>query len=276
MSDDTPQNEVENVISEDVAEEASTESEAPAGADVTEASAPLTINDLKTGMAFDGKVKSIDLYGAFVDIGVGKDGLLHISQLGKSNVRNVEDVLKPGEIVTVYVLKVDAPNQRIALSTQKPPENPISTIRQGDIVTGKVVRIETFGAFVDIGAERPGMIHVSELAKDFIQSPEDVVQIDQEIQAKVIKINKKKKQIDLSIKALEEDQSPAETSSAAATAQADDEPMPTAMELALRRAMQDSDGDESDKAKNAKKSAGTKNKRALNDALMRTLKQQGN
>lgn len=137
--------------------------------------APGSISELEAGMEVPGTVKRIELYGAFVDIGVGTDGLLHISQLGKPNVRNVEDVVKVGETVSVYVLKVEQENNRIALSLVKPPAVSWDDMKIGDAVNGKVVRLEKFGVFIDIGAERPGMIHVSELASGFVNSPSDVV-----------------------------------------------------------------------------------------------------
>src|SRR5215475_9870306 len=124
---------------------------------------PSSINELEVGMELQGTVKRIELFGAFVDIGIGHDGLLHISQLGRANVRNVEDVVKPGEQITVYVLKVEPETNRIALSLVKPPAMSWDDIKEGSTVTGTVVRLENFGVFVDIGAERPGMIHVSEL-----------------------------------------------------------------------------------------------------------------
>jgi ribosomal protein S1 len=120
--------------------------------------------DLTVGMERKGKVKAIELYGAFVDIGTGQDALLHVSQLGKPNVRNVEDVVKAGEEITVYVLKVDKDNGRVALSLVKPPTVAWDDLQVGQSLTGKVTRIEKFGAFIDVGAERPAMIHVSELS----------------------------------------------------------------------------------------------------------------
>jgi predicted RNA-binding protein with RPS1 domain len=101
------------------------------------------------------------------------------------------------------------------------------------VLTGKVVRVERFGAFVDVGAERPGMVHVSEMATGYVNSPQEVVKIGDDVQVKVIKVNRKKKQIDLSMKALEEPVAPP-----AASPEEDDGDPPTAMELALRRAMQ--------------------------------------
>jgi predicted RNA-binding protein with RPS1 domain len=197
--------------------------------------------------------------------------MLHISQLGKSNVRNVEDVVKKGETVTVYVLKVEPNSGRIALSLEKPPEKPISDLRVGDEVTGTVVRLESFGAFVDIGAERPGMIHVSELATDYIQKPDDVVNVGDEVKAKVIKVNRKKRQIDLSIKALEEEQI---RETVAVADEGEDENMPTAMELALRRAMQDASDEtaQSSEGGKGKQRDSRRKKQALEDALSRTLK----
>lgn len=206
---------------------------APAAQPVS-TSAPRSIDDLAVSMAVQGKIKRIELYGAFVDIGIGTDGLLHISQLGKPDVRNVEDVVKTGETVTVYILKVDKQAGRIALSLEKPAAVSWDTIREGDSVVGKVVRVEQFGVFVDFGAERPGMIHVSELASGYVNSPEDVVKMGDEVTAQVIKVNRKKKRIDLSIKKLEEK----DNARAVAEVAQDDVPQMTAMELAMRRAMQ--------------------------------------
>ncbi|MCK6578208.1 MAG: S1 RNA-binding domain-containing protein [Anaerolineae bacterium] len=200
----------------------------------TMVAAPTSIADLAVAMELQGKVKRIELFGAFVDVGVGVDGLLHISQLGKPNVRNVEDVVKTGETVTVYVLRVDPEAKRIALSLEKPALLSWDNIREGEIVTGTVVRVEPFGVFIEFGAERPGMIHVSELAAGYVNSPEDVVKLNQEVQAQVIKVNRKKKRIDLSIKKLEEK----DNARAVAEVAAADEPVMTAMEMALRRAMQ--------------------------------------
>ncbi|MBI1259381.1 MAG: S1 RNA-binding domain-containing protein [Chloroflexi bacterium] len=198
---------------------------------------PSSIDELEVGMELQGTVKRIELFGAFVDIGIGHDGLLHISQLGRPNVRNVEDVVKAGEQITVYILKVEQDTGRIALSLVKPPAMPWDDIKEGSTVTGTVVRMENFGVFVDIGAERPGMIHVSELASGYVNSPSDVVKVGDPVTAQVIKVNRKKRRIDLSLKALEQAEV-AVAKAAVAADEAEEEYQPTAMELALRRAME--------------------------------------
>jgi small subunit ribosomal protein S1 len=194
---------------------------------------PASIEALEPGMELRGTVKRIELYGAFVDIGVGQDGLLHISQLGKPNVRNVEDVVKAGEEITVYVLKVEKDTGRIALSLSRPPAKTWDDLKEGDVVAGTVVRLENFGVFVDIGAERPGMIHVSELASGFVNSPSDVVKVGDQVNARIIKINRKKKRIDLSLKAMEERETRVEV-----VEEQEEEDMPTAMELEIRKWME--------------------------------------
>lgn len=229
------------------------------------AAAPTSVDQLIPGMEVRGTVKRIELYGAFVDIGVGQDGLLHVSQLGKPNVRNVEDVVKAGQEISVYVLRVEPEARRIALSLEKPAAVSWDDLQEGMQVTGTVVRMEKFGVFVDIGAERPGMIHVSELANGFVNSPSDVVKVGEQVNARIIKLNRKKRRIDMSLKEQEEQvQVPIEP---------EDENIPTAMELALRRAMEGKGGDEAAAAKPSKQNKADKRAREMDDILSRTLKE---
>src|SRR5215475_11614754 len=194
-----------------------------------EATPVQSIQDLKPKMELRGKVKKIELYGAFIDLGIGTDGLLHISQLSNQRVKNVNDVVKEGDEVTVWVRNVDVAQGRIDLTMVEPPAHTWNEVQVGQVLTGTVTRVEKFGAFVDVGAERPGMVHVSELASGYVGSPQEVVKVGQEVQVKVIKVNAKKKQIDLSMKALEEPVTMPKDD--------DNEAVPTAMELALRNAM---------------------------------------
>ncbi len=196
--------------------------------------APKSLGDLVPRQEVKGTVKRLELYGAFVDIGIGQDALLHISQLGKANVRNVEDVVKAGEEITAYVLKVDKDAGRVALSLVKPPAVTWDDIQEGMVLRGTITRLESYGAFVDVGAERDAMVHVSELSSGFVNSPSDVVKVGDVVEGRVIKVNRKKRQIDMSLKAAE-----APVAAQMAAADDDDGDIPTAMELALRQAMDD-------------------------------------
>lgn len=198
----------------------------------TENAAPLSFDNIVPKMELRGTVKKIELFGALVDIGVGRPGLLHISQISEEHIKNVSDVLNEGDEVTVWVQEVDRKKGRVSLTMMKPPAVSWSEIASGNVYTGTVVRVEKFGAFVDIGAERPGLVHVSELAKGYVGDPSDVVTMGDEVQVKIIGVNRRKKQIDLSIRAVE-DQVKEEI-------EEEEESLPTAMELALRRAMEDS------------------------------------
>ncbi len=205
-------------------------------------SQPTTISDLKVGMQLQATVKAIELYGAFVDIGIGSDALLHISQFGKP-IKNVEDAAKVGDKLTVYIVKVDGENKRIAVSLVKPATVTWDDVNEGVTFSGQVVRVESYGAFVDIGAERPGMVHISELAEGFVRNASDVVKVGDSVTARVLKVNKKKKQIDLSLKAHEEPR-------VRIVELEEEEPMQTAFAAAFQKAMK---GNAS--AKNAAKHA---------------------
>ena len=148
-----------------------------------------------------GKVLKTTLAGALVDVGQNVPGVIHISQLSPDSINKVEDVVKEGQSVEVWVRRVK--KDRIELTMIQPLALEWKEIEPDMVVKGKVVRLETYGAFFDIGAERPGMIHVSELAHGFVKTPGEVVKEGDEVEAKVLEVNRKKKQIKLSIKALE-------------------------------------------------------------------------
>lgn len=235
--------------------------------DVT-SNAPRTVGELVPKLELRGTVKRIELFGAFVDIGIGQDALLHISQLGKANVRNVEDVVKTGDEITVYVLKVDPNAGRVALSLVKPPDVTWDDLREGNIVTGTIVRVENFGVFVDIGAERPGMIHVSELSNNYVSSASDVAKVGDVVQARIIKVDRKGRKIDLSLKAAEEPvQLPPD--------EEEDTNIPTAMELALREAM-DSKETSRERREKRERDKRDKQRREQDEIIARTLRNHTN
>jgi small subunit ribosomal protein S1 len=166
---------------------------------MTEDESPVAALQPKAQLA--GKVVKITLAGALVDVGHTLPGVLHISQLQKDPVKKVEDVLHEGQSVQVWVRKVR--KDRIELTMIKPLQYDWKDIEPGMVAKGKVVRLETYGAFVDIGAERPGMIHISELSRGYVKSAADVVKEGDEVEAQVLSVDAKKRQIRLSLKALE-------------------------------------------------------------------------
>jgi small subunit ribosomal protein S1 len=246
--------------------------------DVSAASSNL--EEIKRKTHFTGKVIKTSLAGAIVDIGLETPGVVHISQLQKEPVNRVEDVVQIGQTVDVWVRRVYPQKDRIELTMIKPLDLEWREIKKDMVVKGKVVRLEKFGVFVDIGAERPGLVHVSELTHDYIRNPADVVKEGDEVEVKVLGVNRQKKQIKLSMKALEEppmkaakavQREPREKNQPEAEAERD-EPVPTAMEMALREAMDRArDVDEEDfNPKNKRKGANMQNE--LEKIFSRTLK----
>lgn len=163
-------------------------------------SAPTTALEPKTKL--NGKILKTTLAGALVDIGQSLPGVLHISQISETPVNKVEDVLKEGQEVTVWVKRVR--KDRIELTMIEPLAYDWKELKADMVVKGKVTRLETYGAFVDFGAERPGLIHVSELAHGYVKTAGDVVKPGDEVEAKVLDVDRRKRQIRLSIKALQE------------------------------------------------------------------------
>src|SRR5512133_1118569 len=161
----------------------------------------ITAATLEPKTKLSGKVLKTTLAGALVDVGQSIPGVIHISQLSKDPVNKVEDVVKEGQTVDVWIRRVK--KDRIELTMVQPLALEWKEIEPDMVVKGKVVRLEAYGAFVDIGAERPGMVHVSELAHGYVKTPSEVVKEGDEVEAKILEVNRKKKQIKLSMKALE-------------------------------------------------------------------------
>jgi small subunit ribosomal protein S1 len=164
-----------------------------------------TPTEVKTKMHFKGKVLKTSLAGALIDIGAAQPAVIHISQMvpnvEEEPIKRVEDVLSQGQEVEVWVRKVRG--DHIELTMIKPLDLEWREIKKGMTVKGTVTRLEKFGAFVEIGAERPGLVHISEMAHGYVRQPTDVVKEGDEIEAEVLDVNRRKKQIKLSMKALQ-------------------------------------------------------------------------
>jgi ribosomal protein S1 len=234
---------------------------------------PETIDDLEPKMMVSGSVKRLELYGAIIDIGVGKNAILHISKFG-GRVNRVSDVLGVDDDVTVWVDSVDKDSGQVTVTMIEPYAVDWSDIKIGQVYNGKVTRLENFGAFVDIGAEKEGLVHVSELSHDYIKHPSQAVKLEEEIQVIVLGFNKRKRRIDLSRKMLLELQEEAAEEELDSDDEDEDIVMPTAMEMALKRAMSDSIDSDSDSTESVTEPA-SRNKRMRKqqeDILNRTLK----
>jgi small subunit ribosomal protein S1 len=161
--------------------------------------------EIKRKMKFTGSVEKVSLAGAVINIGSEQPAVLHISQITAENedesLKRVEDILEVGQAVDVWVRKVK--DDHIELTMIKPLDLEWREIKKGMAVKGKVVRLEKFGAFIEIGAERPGLIHISEMAHGYVRSPSDMLKEGDEIEAEVLEVSRRKKQIKLSMKALE-------------------------------------------------------------------------
>jgi ribosomal protein S1 len=216
-------------------------------AETPEGSLAQPIGEIKRKTKYTGTVVKTTLAGAVIDIGLETPGVVHISQLQAEPVNRVEDVLQPGQTVEVWVHRVVAKKNRIELTMIKPLDFDWRDLEKDLVVKGKVTRLEKFGVFVDIGAERPGLVHISEMTYDYIKDPSDVVKEGDEVEVKVLAVNKQKRQIKLSMKALEEPPvkevketrvaKPAEQHAPAEVTEPKEELVPTAMESALREAM---------------------------------------
>ena len=165
---------------------------------------------IHAGDELKGKVQRIASFGAFVDIG-GVDGLVHISQLSHEHVEKVSDVVTEGQEVTVKVLSVDRDSERISLSIKDTLPGPWDSIDEkapkGSVHTGTVKRLVSYGAFVEVLPGVEGLVHISQIAHKHIATPNEVLTEGQEVQVKVLEVNKADKRLSLSIKELQEKES---------------------------------------------------------------------
>ena len=171
-------------------------------------------NEIEVGKKYQGVVKSLTSYGAFVDIG-GVDGMVHVSELSWSRIKTPADVVAVGDSIEVYVISFDPEKRKISLGYKTAETNPwtifTTNYNVGDVVDVKVVKLMTFGAFAEIIPGIDGLIHISQIADRRIGKPEDVLSEGQEVQAKIIDIDTEKKRISLSIRALLEQAEEEET-----------------------------------------------------------------
>ena len=158
---------------------------------------------IKIGDVLEGTVKNVTDFGAFIDLG-GADGLLHISEMSWGRVESPKKVFKVGDQVRVFIKDIN--ENKIALSMKFPAENPWNGAAEkfaiGNVVKGKVARMTDFGAFVELAPGVDALLHVSQISKEHVEKPSDVLKVGQEIEAKIVDFNEEEKKISLSMKAL--------------------------------------------------------------------------
>ncbi len=158
---------------------------------------------IKIGDILEGTVKNVTDFGAFIDLG-GADGLLHISEMSWGRVESPRKVFSVGDNVRVFIKDIN--ETKIALSMKFPADNPWNGAAEkfaiGNIVTGKVARMTDFGAFVELAPGVDALLHVSQIAKEHVEKPSDVLKAGQVIEAKIVDFNEEDRKISLSIKAL--------------------------------------------------------------------------
>lgn len=159
---------------------------------------------IHAGDVVEGVIKNVTDFGAFIDLG-GADGLLHISEMSWGRVENPKKVFKAGEKIKVLIKEING--EKIALSLKFPEQNPWANAAEkyavGNVVTGRVARMTDFGAFVELEPGVDALLHVSQISREHVEKPADVLAIGQEIEAKIVDFNEADKKISLSMKALQ-------------------------------------------------------------------------
>ena len=162
-------------------------------------------SEIQEGAKYHGVVKSLTSYGAFVDIG-GVDGMVHVSELSWNRIKNPAEVVKVGDEIDVYVISFDPEKHKISLGYKTAEMNPwnqfMTGYNVGDVVTAKIVKLMSFGAFAEILPGVDGLIHISQIANRRIEKAEDVLAVGQEVQVKITDVDAENKRISLSIRAL--------------------------------------------------------------------------
>jgi small subunit ribosomal protein S1 len=164
------------------------------------------LNKYPPGAKVTGKIRNLTSYGAFVELEDGLDGMIHVSDVSWTRkINHPSEVLKKGEDVEAVVLEIDKENQRISLGIKQLSEDPWANIdkfyKVGDLVTGKVTKLASFGAFIGLQHDIDGLVHISQVSEERVDKIKNVLKVDQEVTARVIKIDKAERRIGLSIKA---------------------------------------------------------------------------
>jgi small subunit ribosomal protein S1 len=164
------------------------------------------LDRLQPGMVVDGTISNIVDFGAFVDLD-GIDGLIHISELSWSHVNHPSEILSIGDTVNVKVLDIDRDRQRISLGLKQTQEDPwqrvVDTYNVGDELEGRVTKVVTFGAFVEILDGVEGLVHISELAQHHVENPREIIQPGDDVKVKILEIDSERRRLSLSIKRVE-------------------------------------------------------------------------
>jgi len=196
--------EAESTTAPEVAAEA-----APASTEVQEGEAkkssarPQGLEKLQAGMRLKGKVRNVVDFGAFIDIGVGRDGLAHVSVLKRAGL---DKTIKVGDVLEVVVRRIDPEDNRISLTLPEAEQNDkiaLRDLRVDSVVKGQVVRLVDFGAFVDIGAQTDGLLHISQLPWGYVNHPSEVLKVGDEVQVRILEVDVRKRRISLTMKDME-------------------------------------------------------------------------
>ncbi|HWP50483.1 MAG TPA: bifunctional 4-hydroxy-3-methylbut-2-enyl diphosphate reductase/30S ribosomal protein S1 [Clostridia bacterium] len=170
--------------------------------------------DVEVGKQYSGVVKSLTDYGAFVDLG-GVDGMIHISELSWGKIKHPSQVVKVGDEITVYVKDIDAEKKKISLGYKKDEDNPWAILAKnyavGQNAKVKIVSLTAFGAFAELIPGIDGLIHISQIARERVGKPSDVLSVGQEVDIKITELDFERHRISLSIKALLEENAPEES-----------------------------------------------------------------
>lgn len=180
---------------------------------------PRRLKDLQVGAELEGRVTSIALYGIFVDVGVGRDGLVHISEMSDTRIESPSDLVQIGDTVKVRVKGLDVDARRISLTMRIPRERvsseprprnrpkradidreALAVLKVGDVVEGVITGMASFGAFADIGVGKDGLVHISELSEGRVDRPEDAVQVGQRYSFKLLEVDPEGTRISLSLR----------------------------------------------------------------------------